>query len=86
MALPSSPPGGRTPYNRDNRRNNDPFAAIRRNMLPEAIMGNDVLERVAFTPPRTMADLQDVRGLGAEKASLYGLEILEFIKKHHLER
>src|SRR5471032_1687602 len=32
MALPSSPPGGRTPYNRDNRRNNDPFAAIRRNM------------------------------------------------------
>lgn len=32
MALPSSSPGGRTPYNRDNRRNNDPFAAIRRNM------------------------------------------------------
>ena len=31
MALPSSPPGGRTPYNRDARRNNDPFAAIRRN-------------------------------------------------------
>jgi translation initiation factor IF-3 len=32
MALPSSPPAGRTPYNRDNRRNNDPFAAIRRNL------------------------------------------------------
>ena len=32
MALPSSSPGGRPPYNRDNRRNNDPFAAIRRNM------------------------------------------------------
>ncbi len=32
MALPSSSPAGRTPYNRDNRRNNDPFAAIRRNM------------------------------------------------------
>ncbi|MEI6106139.1 MAG: translation initiation factor IF-3 [Opitutae bacterium] len=32
MALPSSAPAGRTPYNRDNRRNNDPFAAIRRNM------------------------------------------------------
>ncbi|HWA25671.1 MAG TPA: translation initiation factor IF-3 [Lacunisphaera sp.] len=35
MAIPSSPsgPGARsTPYNRDNRRNNDPFAAIRRNM------------------------------------------------------
>ncbi len=31
MALPSSSPGGRPPYNRDPRRNNDPFAAIRRN-------------------------------------------------------
>ncbi len=32
MALSSSSSGARTPYNRDNRRNNDPFAAIRRNM------------------------------------------------------
>lgn len=32
MALPSSSPGGRPPYNRDPRRNNDPFAAIRRNL------------------------------------------------------
>lgn len=32
MALPSSSPGGRPPYNRDPRRNNDPYAAIRRNM------------------------------------------------------
>jgi translation initiation factor IF-3 len=32
MALPSSSSGARTPYNRDNRRNNDPFAAIRRNL------------------------------------------------------
>jgi translation initiation factor IF-3 len=31
MALPSSSPGGRPPYNRDPRRNNDPYAAIRRN-------------------------------------------------------
>ena len=31
MALPSSTPGGRPPYNRDPRRNNDPYAAIRRN-------------------------------------------------------
>jgi translation initiation factor IF-3 len=31
MALPSSSSGARTPYNRDARRNNDPFAAIRRN-------------------------------------------------------
>jgi len=32
MALSSPPPGGRSPYNRDPRRNNDPFAAIRRNL------------------------------------------------------
>ncbi|AOS44673.1 Translation initiation factor IF-3 [Lacunisphaera limnophila] len=31
MALPSSSSGGRPPYNRDPRRNNDPYAAIRRN-------------------------------------------------------
>ncbi len=36
MALPSSSPGGRTPYNRDARRNNDPFAAIRRNLRIKA--------------------------------------------------
>ncbi len=32
MALSSSSSGGRPPYNRDHRRNNDPYAAIRRNM------------------------------------------------------
>ncbi|HVZ63665.1 MAG TPA: translation initiation factor IF-3 [Lacunisphaera sp.] len=32
MALSSPSSGGRAPYNRDFRRNNDPFAAIRRNM------------------------------------------------------
>ncbi len=31
MALSSSSSGGRPPYNRDPRRNNDPYAAIRRN-------------------------------------------------------
>ena len=57
--------------------------AARRNMLPEAIMGNDVLERVALSQPKTLEDLHAVRGLGAEKVSLYGLELLEFVKKHH---
>ncbi len=57
--------------------------AIRRNMLPEAILGNDVLERVALSLPRTIEEMQAIRGLGAEKVSLYGLELLEFIKKHH---
>lgn len=59
--------------------------AARRNMLPEAILGNDVLERMALSQPRTLEDLKDIKGLGAEKASLYGPEILEFIKKHHLK-
>jgi superfamily II DNA helicase RecQ len=45
---------------------------------------NDVLERVALSQPKTMEDLHAVRGLGAEKVSLYGLELLEFVKKHHL--
>ncbi|OGS26248.1 MAG: hypothetical protein A3J70_01365, partial [Elusimicrobia bacterium RIFCSPHIGHO2_02_FULL_61_10] len=49
--------------------------AVRRNMLPEAIMGNDVLERVALSQPKSLEDLHEVRGLGAEKVSLYGLEL-----------
>ncbi len=57
--------------------------AARRNMLPEAIMGNDILERVAMAQIRSVADLQVIRGMGAEKASLYGPELIEFLKKHH---
>lgn len=57
--------------------------ATRRNMLPEAIMGNDILERLATAQLRSLADIQAIKGIGAEKASLYGAEILEFLKKHH---
>jgi ribonuclease D len=57
--------------------------AARRNMLPEAIMSNDVLERLAMAQIRSLEDLQAIRGLGAEKASLYGSELLEFFHKHH---
>lgn len=57
--------------------------AARRNMLPEAIMGGDVLERVAMAQVRSVADLAAIRGVGVEKASLYGPELLEFLKKHH---
>ncbi|HCC48360.1 MAG TPA: hypothetical protein DEQ38_09650 [Elusimicrobia bacterium] len=57
--------------------------AIRRNMLPEAIMGNDILERVAMAQLRSVEDLHAIKGMSAEKASLYGAEILEFIRKHH---
>ena len=60
--------------------------SARRNMLPEAIMGNDVLERVALSQPKSLEDLHGVRGLGAEKVSLYGLELIEFVKKHHLAK
>jgi ribonuclease D len=57
--------------------------AARRNMLPEAIMSNDVLERLAMAQVRSLEDLQAIRGVGAEKASLYGAELLEFFRKHH---
>ncbi len=59
--------------------------AAKRNMLPEAIMGNDVLERVAFSQPKSLDDLAAIRGLGAEKVSLYGPELLTFLKKHHVK-
>ena len=36
MALSSPPSGGRPPYNRDPRRNNDPFAHIKRNLRIKA--------------------------------------------------
>ena len=57
--------------------------ATRRNMLPESIMGNDVLERVALSQPKSLEDLLAIKGLGAEKVSLYGSELLAFVKKHH---
>ena len=57
--------------------------AARRNMLPEAILGNDVLERLAMAQLHKIEDLHAIKGLGAEKASLYGAEIMEFLKKHH---
>jgi ribonuclease D len=61
-------------------------AAVRRNMLPEAIMSNDVLERLAMAQIKSLEDLQLIRGLGAEKASLYGAELLEFFRKHHPQK
>lgn len=57
--------------------------AGRRNMLPEAILGNDVLERLAMAQLHRLEDLHSIKGLGAEKAALYGAEIMEFLKKHH---
>ncbi|OGR98140.1 MAG: hypothetical protein A2016_00290 [Elusimicrobia bacterium GWF2_62_30] len=57
-------------------------AAARRNMLPEAIMTNDVMERLAFSQPRSLEDMKAIKGLGLEKFALYGAELLEFFKTH----
>ncbi|HNW45106.1 MAG TPA: HRDC domain-containing protein [Elusimicrobiales bacterium] len=59
-------------------------AAIKRNMLPEAILSNDVMERIAFSQPRSLADLQAIKGLGQEKFALYGPELVEFFLNHRV--
>ena len=56
-------------------------AAAKRNMLPEAILGNEALERIAFSAPRTMAEFQRIRGISAEKAQLYADDILKYLKQ-----
>lgn len=56
--------------------------AVKRNMLPEAILSNDVLERLAFAQPRSLDELKAVKGLGLEKFALYGPELLEFFRTH----
>ena len=59
-------------------------AAIKRNMLPEAIMTNDIMERLAFAQPRSLEDMKAIKGLGVEKFALYGAELLEFFKTHRV--
>ena len=59
-------------------------AAQKRNMLPEAILTNDVMERIAFAQPHSIEDVKAIKGLGLEKASLYGAELLEFFKTHKI--
>ncbi|MCX5786193.1 MAG: HRDC domain-containing protein [Elusimicrobia bacterium] len=56
--------------------------AAKRNMLPEAILGNDILERIAFASPRTVEDFQTIRGLAGEKLLIYAADILDFLKHH----
>jgi ribonuclease D len=59
-------------------------AACKRNMLPEAIMSNDIMERLAFSQPHTMEDLKAIKGLGLEKVALYGTDLLHFFKTHKI--
>jgi len=47
-------------------------------MLPEAIMTNDIMERLAFAQPQSLDDMKAIKGLGVEKFALYGAELLEF--------
>ncbi|MCX5791264.1 MAG: HRDC domain-containing protein [Elusimicrobia bacterium] len=59
-------------------------AAVKRNMLPEAILSNDVMERLAFTQPRSLEDLKAIKGLGLEKSALYGPELVDFFRTHKI--
>ena len=56
--------------------------AAKRNMLPDAILGNDLLERIAFAAPKTIEDFKSIRGLGGEKLLVYAADILDFLKHH----
>ena len=59
-------------------------AAIKRNMLPEAILSNDVMERLAFSQPHSLEDLKAIKGLGLEKFALYGPELVDFFRTHRV--
>ena len=56
--------------------------AAKRNMLPDAILGNDLLERIAFASPKTVEEFKTIRGLGGEKLLVYAADILDFLKHH----
>ena len=58
--------------------------AERRNMLPETVLDNVMLEKLAFAQPRTMEDLKKIKGIPPEKITAYGKELLEFFRSHKL--
>lgn len=58
--------------------------AERRNMLPETVLDNALLEKLAFAQPRTMEDLKKIKGIPPEKLNAYGKELLEFFKSHKI--
>jgi ribonuclease D len=54
--------------------------ANRRNMLPEAVLGNDILEKTALIDPKTAEALKDVKGFGSEKFALYAEELVKALR------
>ncbi len=56
--------------------------ANRRNMLPEAVLGNDILEKTALINPKTAEQLKDVKGFGPEKFVLYADEMVKVLHHH----
>ena len=58
--------------------------AGKRGMLPETVLENTLLEKLAFAQPRTMDDLKKIKGLSPEKLISYGKELLEFFRTHKL--
>ncbi|OGR43151.1 MAG: hypothetical protein A2X28_02455 [Elusimicrobia bacterium GWA2_56_46] len=55
--------------------------ANRRNMLPEAVLSNDILEKTALIDPKTADELRSVRGFGPEKFVLYAEEMVKALRK-----
>jgi len=58
--------------------------AVRRNMLPETVLDNEMLEKLAFAQPSSMEDLKKIKGIPAEKINAYGHELMEFFRTHRL--
>ena len=50
-------------------------------MLPEAVLGNDILEKTALIDPRTAEELKNVRGFGPEKFALYAEEMVQTLRR-----
>ena len=55
--------------------------ANRRNMLPEAVLGNDILEKTALINPKTAEELKGVKSLGPEKFVLYAEEMVKALHR-----
>lgn len=58
--------------------------ANRRNMLPEAVLSNDVLEKAALLNPKTTEELKEIKGFGLEKFTLYAEDMVNALKKKKL--
>ncbi len=55
--------------------------ANRRNMLPEAVLGNDILEKTALLAPGTAEELRAASGFGAEKFALYAEDMVQALRR-----